>query len=88
MNWFNLSGMESGNWLHRPHEVNVIGTKWIFKNKSDSLGNVTRNKARLVAQGYSQIEGLDFDETFSPVARHEAIPLLMGISCLKRFKLF
>ena len=59
-----------------------------FKNKSDALGNVTRNKARLVAQGYSQIEGLDFEETFAPVARHEAIRLLLGISCLKKFKLY
>ena len=68
--------------------MNVIGTKWIFKNKSDTIGNVTRNKARLVAHGYSQIEGLDFDETFSHVARHKAIRLLLGISCLRRFKLF
>ncbi|CAM9000163.1 unnamed protein product [Rhodiola kirilowii] len=57
----------------RPDSVNVIGTKWIFKNKSDEHENVTRNKARLVAQGYTQIEGVDFDETFAPVARLEAI---------------
>ncbi|MDD0148727.1 reverse transcriptase domain-containing protein, partial [Shigella flexneri] len=53
----------------RPRNCNVIGTKWIFRNKSDEKGNVIRNKARLVAQGYSQVEGLDFDETFAPVAR-------------------
>ncbi|CAM8997859.1 unnamed protein product [Rhodiola kirilowii] len=51
----------------RPDNVNIIGTKWIFKNKSDEHGNITRNKARLVAQGYTQIEGVDFDETFAPV---------------------
>jgi hypothetical protein len=52
----------------RPKEQNVIGTKWIFKNKSDAHGTVVRNKARLVAQGYTQVEGVDFDETFAPVA--------------------
>ena len=51
----------------RPEGLNVIGTKWIYKNKSDEKGIVTRNKSRLVAQGYTQIEGLDFDETFAPV---------------------
>lgn len=68
--------------------VNIICTKWIYKNKYDESGNVTRNKARLVAQGYTQIEGVDFDETFSPVARLESIRLLLGISCMMKFKLF
>ena len=53
----------------RPKGVNVIGTKWIFKNKSYEHGIVIRNKSRLVAQGYTQVEGIDFDETFAPVAR-------------------
>jgi hypothetical protein len=61
----------------RPDNINVIGTKWIYKNKSDENGTVTRYKARLVAQGYTQIEGLDFDETFAPVARLESITLLL-----------
>jgi hypothetical protein len=51
-----------------PEDINVIGTKWINKNTFDENGIVTRNKARLVAQGYTQVEGLDFDETFAPVA--------------------
>jgi len=72
----------------RPEGMNVIGTKWIFKNKSDENGTVARHKARLVAQGYTQIEGLDFDETFAPVARLESIRLLQGVSCILKFKLF
>jgi hypothetical protein len=72
----------------RPEGVNVIGTKWIFKNKSDEHGTVTRNKARTVAQGYTRIEGLDFDETFAPVARLESIRLLLSVSWILKFKLF
>ncbi|KAI5312569.1 hypothetical protein L3X38_041742 [Prunus dulcis] len=53
----------------RQTNTNIIGTKWIFKNKTDEQGNVVKNKARLVAQGYPQMEGIDFDETFAPVAR-------------------
>ncbi|CAM8997340.1 unnamed protein product [Rhodiola kirilowii] len=68
--------------------VNVIGTKWIFENKSDATSNITRNKARLVAQGYTQIEGIDFDEMFAPVARLEAIRLLLALACHLKFWLF
>ncbi|KAG9457652.1 hypothetical protein H6P81_002160 [Aristolochia fimbriata] len=68
----------------RPANVNVIGTKWVFKNKTDEEGNVVRNKARLVAQDYTQVEGVDFDEMFAPVARLESIRLLLAVaSCLK-----
>jgi hypothetical protein len=56
-----------------PRDVNVIGTKWVFKNKQGEDGEVVRNKAHLVAQGYSQVEGLDFGKTFAPIARLEAI---------------
>ena len=48
------------------HGEHIIGTKWIFCNKTDEEGNVIRNKARLIAQGYSQMEGVDCDETFAP----------------------
>jgi hypothetical protein len=52
----------------RPKQ-NVIGTKWVFRNKQDEFGVVTRNKARLVGKGYTQVEGLDFGETYAPVAK-------------------
>jgi hypothetical protein len=69
-------------------DVNVIGTKWVFKNKQGEDGEVVRNKARLVAQGYSQVEGLDFGETFAPVARLEAIRILLAFAMSKGFKLY
>ncbi|KAI9153710.1 hypothetical protein LWI28_015433 [Acer negundo] len=71
----------------RPKTTNVIGTKWIYRNNSDEDGNIMRNKARLVAQGYSQIEGIDFEERFAPVARLESIRLLLSISFVHKFKL-
>ncbi|TYJ96974.1 gag-pol polyprotein [Cucumis melo var. makuwa] len=72
----------------KPDGGNIIGTKWIFKNKTDESGCVIRNKARLVAQGYAQVEGVDFDETFAPVARLEAIRFLLSVSCFRKFKLY
>ena len=66
---------------------NVIGTKWIFKNKQDAHGIIICNKARLVAQGYSQVEGIDYGETFAPVARLESIRLLIAYASHHNFKL-
>jgi len=62
----------------KPEHKNIIGTKWVFRNKLNEQGEVIRNKARLVAQGYSQQEGIDYTETFAPVARLEAIMLLLS----------
>jgi hypothetical protein len=67
---------------------NVVGTKWVFHNKQDDQGVVTRNKARLIAKGYSQVKGLDFDETFSPVARLESIHMLLAYTTHHGFKLY
>ncbi|KAK1666490.1 hypothetical protein QYE76_054649 [Lolium multiflorum] len=66
---------------------NVIGTKWIFKNKQDEFGNVVRNKARLVAQGFSQVERIDFGETYAPVACLESIRILLAYASHHNFKL-
>jgi hypothetical protein len=68
--------------------VNIIETKWIFKNKQGEDGEVVRNKAHLVAQGYSQVEGLDFGETFTLVAHLEAIRILLAFTASKGFKLY
>jgi hypothetical protein len=74
--------------VHRPEDKNVIGSKWIFKNKLNEQGQVVRSKVRLVCKGYAQIEGLDFDEIFSPVARLEAIRMFLAYACHKRFKVY
>jgi hypothetical protein len=71
-----------------PHDVNVIGTKWVFKNKQGEDSEVVRNKAHLVAQGFSQVKGLDFRKTFTLVARLETIRILLAFAVSKGFKLY
>jgi hypothetical protein len=71
-----------------PQGKNIIGTKWVFLNKQDEHGVVVRNKARFVAKGFAQVEGLDFGETFAPVARLEAIRILLAYASHHNMKLF
>ncbi|GJX01454.1 putative ribonuclease H-like domain-containing protein, partial [Tanacetum coccineum] len=71
-----------------PNGKKAIGTKWVFRNKKDEKGIVIRNKARLVAQGYTQEEGIDYDEVFSPVARIEAIRLFLAYASFKDFMVY
>ncbi|GJV67454.1 putative ribonuclease H-like domain-containing protein [Tanacetum coccineum] len=71
-----------------PHGKNAIGTKWILKNKRDARGIVVRNKARLVAQGHRQEEGIDYDEVFAPVARIEAIRLFLAFASYMGFLVY
>ncbi|GKA63219.1 putative ribonuclease H-like domain-containing protein [Tanacetum coccineum] len=71
-----------------PHGKRAIGTKWVYRNKKDERGIVIRNKARLVAQGYTQEEGIDYDEVFAPVARIEAIRLFLAYASFKDFVVY
>ena len=75
------------NLVERPN-TNVIGTKWVFRNKQDENGVVTRNKAILVAQGFTQVKGLDFEETYAPMARLEAIRMLLAFAAHHDFNLY
>ena len=67
---------------------NVIGTKWIFRDKMNEQEEVVRNKARLVCKGYSWQEGIDYEETFSPMARIEAVRLFLAYATPKKFKVY
>ncbi|XP_004966968.2 uncharacterized protein LOC101762853 [Setaria italica] len=71
-----------------PPSCKPIGTKWVFKNKQGEDGHVVRNKARLVAQGFCQKEGIDYGETFAPVARLEAIRILLAMAASHGYKLY
>jgi hypothetical protein len=76
-------------WTRVPRpKQNIVGTKWVFRNKQDEHGVVTRNKARLVAKGYAQVAGLDFEETFAPMARLESIRILLAYAAHHSFRLF
>ncbi|GJU01058.1 retrovirus-related pol polyprotein from transposon TNT 1-94 [Tanacetum coccineum] len=72
----------------QPRNMTIIGTKWVFRNKLDENDIVSQNKARLVAQGYNQQEGIDYDETYALVARLESIRILLAYACALDFKLF
>ncbi|GKA24131.1 putative ribonuclease H-like domain-containing protein [Tanacetum coccineum] len=71
-----------------PHGKRAIGTKWVYKNKKDERGIMIRNKAMLVAQGYTQEEGIDYDEVFAPVARIEAIRLFLAYASFNDFMVY
>nr|GFD10650.1 copia protein [Tanacetum cinerariifolium] len=71
-----------------PKGVRPIGTKWVLKNKKDERGIVVKNKARLVAQGHTQEEGIDYDEVFAPVARIEAIRLFLTYASFMGFTVY
>nr|GFA06853.1 integrase, catalytic region, zinc finger, CCHC-type, peptidase aspartic, catalytic [Tanacetum cinerariifolium] len=74
--------------VDRPLCRNVINLKWIWKNKRDEENTVIRNKSRLVAKGYAQKEGVDFEESFAPVARLEAVRLFIAYAAHKFFTVY
>ncbi|GKA80439.1 putative ribonuclease H-like domain-containing protein, partial [Tanacetum coccineum] len=71
-----------------PKSKRAIGTKWVFRNKKDERGIVIQNKARMVTQGHSQEEGIDYDEIFAPVARIEAIRLFLAYASFMGFMVY
>ena len=71
-----------------PEDVSVVGLKWVFKNKYDKEGNIVRNKARLVVKGYCQQEGIDYGETFAPVARLESIRIFLAFAAHRNFPVY
>ena len=73
---------ETWELVPRPMEINVIGTKWVFRNKLNEDGHVTRNKARLVCKGYAQVEGINFEENFAPLATVESIRMILAYACM------
>jgi len=68
--------------------MNIIGTKWVFRNKMDELGVITRNNTGLATKDYNQEEGIDYDETYVSVGRLEVVRFPLAFACMSGFKLF
>jgi hypothetical protein len=66
----------------------VVSTKWVFKNNLNEDGQVTRNKVRLVCKGYSLVDGIYFEQTFSPVSRMEVVRLISDYACSNKIKVY
>ena len=64
----------------KPEGSNIVGSKWVFRLKKDTNGNVTSHRARLVAQGFTQVHGVDFDDTFAPIARMVSIRTVLALA--------
>ena len=73
---------EAGTWtlVEPPPGANIVGSKWVFRVKKDAVGNIVRKKARLVAQGFSQVPGIDYFDTYAPVARLSSIRTILALA--------
>ena len=79
---------ETWELVPKPKDKNVKGTKWILRNKMNEQGEVVRNKERLVSKGYSQQKGIDYEETFSPIAKIKAIRMFFVYVASKKFEVY
>jgi hypothetical protein len=75
-----------GDVVLRPKEKSVMSSKWIYKTKHSADGSLKNYKARFAARGFSQKEGIDYEETFSPVARYTSIRAILGIAAVMKWK--
>jgi hypothetical protein len=84
-----IDNNETWELVPRLKNKKLIGAKWVFRNKLKKDGQVTRNKGILVCKGYAQVQGVyNFEESFSPVAKMEAIKLILAYVCSKRIKVY
>ncbi|GJR72408.1 retrovirus-related pol polyprotein from transposon TNT 1-94 [Tanacetum coccineum] len=88
MNFISLIDLDVWELSYRPYLQKCINLKWLWKNKRDEENTVIRNKSRLVAKGYAQKEGIDFEESFAPVARLEAVRLFIAYAAHKSFTVY
>ena len=85
--WLNATGDEMNSmgvnhvWdlVELPDGFKTVGCKWVFKTKRDSNGNMERHRARLVAKGFTQKDGIDYKETFSPVSKKDSLRIVLGL---------
>ncbi|GJZ55754.1 retrovirus-related pol polyprotein from transposon TNT 1-94 [Tanacetum coccineum] len=87
-NFISFDRLDVWELVDRPLCKNVINLKWLWKNKRDEENTIIRNKSRLVAKGYAQKEGIDFEESFAPVARLEAVRLFIAYAAHKSFPVY
>jgi hypothetical protein len=80
--------MQNDVWdvVSRPKEKSVVSSKWIYKTKHPTDGSIEKYKARFVARGFSQKEGIDYEETFAPVARYTLIRTILSLAAMMKWK--
>jgi hypothetical protein len=74
--------------VDRPKDRKIIGVKWVFRTKLNADGSINKHKARLVVKGYAQVFGVDYSDTFAPVARLDTIRLVLAIAAQNKWKVF